>query len=176
MHERLYLRRLERFCEGRGISVVRNSLVAGILGRVEERRIVLRAGLNLGQQLLTLSHELTHLMLHCNVLPRIDRTVCEYEAEAVERWVGAALEVAPHACESLDMATMTDGLLACSVVRVRWAAQVLLHVARDGGVAPFPQRLHPQAAVQVDTASGEEIILNNELHGMRDFFGLTQPL
>jgi len=176
MNGRLYLYRLERFCEANGIPVVRNSLVAGTLGRVEERRIVLRAGLSLGQQLLTLSHELTHLMLHCNALPRIDRTVCEYEAEAVERWVGAVLKVAPPAHQPFDIATVTDDLLACSVVRVRWAAQLLLHVAQDGAAMAILHHLHAQAAIQVDAAPGEEIIFNNELHGVRDFIRLTQPL
>ena len=176
MNGRLYLFRLERFCAENGIPVVRNSLISGVLGRVEERRIVLRSGLSLGQQLLTLSHELTHLMLHCNAVPRIDRTVCEYEAEAVERWVGAVLKVAPPAHEVFDIASVTDNLLACSVVRVRWAAQLLLRVAQDGTAVAMPHRLHAQAAVQVDAAPGEEIILHNELHGVRDFIRLTQPL
>jgi hypothetical protein len=176
MNGRLYLSRLERFCEANGIRVVRNVLVAGILGRVEKRRIVLRAGLSLGQQVLTLSHELTHLMLHCHAQPRIDRTVCEYEAEAVERWVGAVLKLASPAHEPFDIATVTDDLLACSVVRVRRAAALILRVAQDGATVAIPPHLHAQAAVQVDAATGEEITLNNELHGVRDFIRLTQPL
>ena len=176
MNEGLYLHRLERFCESCGIPVVRDSLIAGILGKVEERRIVLRAGLSLGQQLLTLTHELTHLMLHCNVLPRIDRTVCEYEAEAVEKWVGAVLQVVPYADEEFDVATATDDLLACSVTRVRWTAQLLLTVARGSVPVTFPQLLQTQAAVEVDAAPGEEIIFNNELHGVRDLIRLTQAL
>src|ERR1700733_3498139 len=98
----IYIGRLEQFAESCGVPVVRNSLVAGVLGQIEERRIVLRAGLTLEQQLLTLVHELTHLIIHCNANPRVDRTVCEYEAEAVERWVGAVLSAGPSAADGLD--------------------------------------------------------------------------
>jgi hypothetical protein len=165
---RLYIHRLERFSESRGAAVVRNSLTAGVLGRLQDRRIVLRVGLSLEQQLLTLVHELTHLMIHCNVSPRINRTVCEYEAEAVERWVGSVLKVAPHT-DALDLATITDDLLACSVLRVRSAANMLLRVAQDNS-------LQPQAAVEVDAPAGKEIIFDDELRGMCDLIGLTQPL
>jgi hypothetical protein len=166
---RLYIQRLERFSESRGAPVDRNSLTAGVLGRLQDRRIVLRAGLSPEQELLTLVHELTHLMIHRNVSPRINRTVCEYEAEAVERWVGGVLRVAPHADDALDLATITDDLLACSVVRVRAAAITLLRIARG-------ESLQAQAAVEVDASAGEEVIFDDELRGMRDLIGLTQPL
>ena len=123
-----YIDRLEEFAARVGAPVLRNTLTRGVWGRVEERRIVLRAGLTLEQQLLTLAHELTHLIAHCNARPRLNRTVCEYEAEAVERWVGAALRVSPSADEP-DL-SFTDDLLACSVVRVRWAADTLVSAAR----------------------------------------------
>lgn len=122
------VRHLERFSLERGVPVIRNSMTPGVLGRVEERRILLRAGLGVEQQVLTLVHELTHLIAHVNARPQINRTVCEYEAEAVERWVGSELGVPPY--ERIDPATVTDDLLACSAVRVRWAARTLLGAAR----------------------------------------------
>jgi IrrE N-terminal-like domain len=129
---RLYIDRLERFSVQCGATVVRNSLAGEVLGRVEGRRIVLRSGLSLEQRLLTLVHELTHLIAHYNVNPRLNRTVCEYEAEAVEKWLGVELKVSPYAQAGLDVASLTDDLLAGSVIRVRWAAATLLRVARDG--------------------------------------------
>jgi hypothetical protein len=136
----LYIDRLEQFSVHCGATVTRNSLAGGVLGRVEGRRIVLRSGLSLEQQVLTLAHELTHLIVHCDARPRLNRTVCEYEAEAVERWVGVELKVSPHVEEGLDVATLTDDLLAGSVVRVRWAARRLLSAARDGASAAADYR------------------------------------
>lgn len=176
MNLRIPLYRLEQFAAYCGVPVVRNALVAGVLGRVEERRIVLRAGLSPEQQLLTLVHELTHLLIHCHVIPRINRTVCEYEAEAVEKWVGTALHATPPAAEDLDESTLTEDLLACSVVRVRWAAHTLISVARGGDVALKPRNLQTQAAVEIDASAREKIVLHDELHGLRDFIGLAQPL
>ena len=169
------IRRLEQFAGGRGAPVVRDSLIAGVLGRVEERRIILRRGLSLKQQLSTLVHELTHLIIHCNAQPPINRTVCEYEAEAVERWVCDALHsITPVA--DLNAATLTDDLLASSVVRVRWAAHLILSIARGGVLAAAPDSLQPQPAVQIDATAGEEIVFNDELHGVRDFIRLAEPL
>jgi hypothetical protein len=144
MHLRLYIDRLEQFSVHCGATVIRNSLVGGVLGRVEGRRIVLRSGLSLERQVLTLAHELTHLIAHCNVSPRLNRTVCEYEAEAVERWVGAELKVPPYAEEGLDFSSLTDDLLAGSVVRVRWVARTLVSAARDG-VSAAVERARLQA-------------------------------
>jgi IrrE N-terminal-like domain len=144
MHLKLYIDRLEQFSVHCGATVIRNSLVGGVLGRVEGRRIVLRSGLSLERQVLTLAHELTHLIAHCNVSPRLNRTVCEYEAEAVERWVGAELKVSPYAEEGLDVSSFTDDLLAGSVVRVRWVASTLVSAARDG-VSAAVERARLQA-------------------------------
>jgi len=144
MHLKLYIDRLEQFSVHCGATVIRNSLVGGVLGRVEGRRIVLRSGLSLERQVLTLAHELTHLIAHCNVSPRLNRTVCEYEAEAVERWVGAELKVSPYAEEGLDFSSLTDDLLAGSVVRVRWVARTLVSAARDG-VSAAVERARLQA-------------------------------
>jgi IrrE N-terminal-like domain len=144
MHLKLYIDRLEQFSVHCGATVIRNSLVGGVLGRVDGRRIVLRSGLSLERQVLTLAHELTHLIAHCNVSPRLNRTVCEYEAEAVERWVGAELKVSPYAEEGLDFSSLTDDLLAGSVVRVRWVARTLVSAARDG-VSAAVERARLQA-------------------------------
>jgi hypothetical protein len=144
MHLKLYIDRLEQFSVHCGATVIRNSLVGGVLGRVEGRRIVLRSGLSLERQVLTLAHELTHLIAHCNVSPRLNRTVCEYEAEAVERWVGAELKVPPYAEEGLDVSSLTDDLLAGSVVRVRRVARTLVSAARDG-VSAAVERARLQA-------------------------------
>jgi hypothetical protein len=135
----LYIDRLEQFSVCCGARVFRNSLAGGVLGRLEERRIVLRTGLSLEQQVLTLAHELTHLIAHCKASPRLNRTVCEYEAEAVERWVGAELKVAPYDEEGIDVSTCTDDLLAGSVLRVRWAARTIVMAARDGAPAALRQ-------------------------------------
>ena len=171
----LYIERLESLARRCGITVLRHSLEAGVLGRIEERRIVLRARLTPAQELLTLVHELSHLLLHRDVSPPLDRTICEYEAEAVERWVGTVLRIEPYDDNLEVLETVTDGLLACSVKRVRCASLLLLEIAR--GMPAFQnRRLQTQSAVQVDTAAGEEVILNNELRGVRDFIRLTQPL
>ena len=130
MRLQLYIDRLEKFSLRCGAPVMRNSLALGVLGCVEDCRIVLRVGLSLEQEVLTLAHELTHLIAHCNARPRLNRTVCEYEAEAVEKWVGAELKVAPYALDGTDVASVTDDLLADSVVRVRWAACALVNAAR----------------------------------------------
>src|SRR3984957_10742957 len=108
MHLKLYIDRLEQFSVHCGATVIRNSLVGGVLGRVEGRRIVLRRGLSLERQVLTLAHELTHLIAHCNVSPRLNRTVCEYEAQAGERWVGAESKVGTTAGAGGDVAAFTD--------------------------------------------------------------------
>ena len=171
-----YVRRLEQFAEHCGVPVVRNCLQANVLGRVERRRIVLRTGLNLEQQLLTLVHELTHLTIHRDAWPAIDRTICEYEAEAVERWVGAVLGVRPWLDDDFDASSITDDLLACSVLRVRWAALKLLNVARDCSLPADQIPLDTQTTVEVDASSREKVILDDELRGMRDLIGHTQPL
>jgi hypothetical protein len=170
------VRRLEQYAARCGVPVVRNSLVPGVLGQIEERRIVLRAGLGLEQQLLTLVHELTHRIVHCNASSPLNRTVCEYEAEAVERWVGAALNVGPWAGDDVDTDTMTEDLLACSVVRVRWASHLILQIARDSAIGLKAPYLQSQAAVEIDAAAGKEIVFNDELDGVRNLIRLAQAL
>ncbi|HEX3397854.1 MAG TPA: ImmA/IrrE family metallo-endopeptidase, partial [Steroidobacteraceae bacterium] len=95
-----------------------------VVGRIDARQIVLRSGLSKEQQLLTLIHELTHYLAHGEA--QLDRTVCEYEAEAVEKLVAGQLGLKDSTGMPIDLATVTDDLLACSVARVRHAARTLL--------------------------------------------------
>jgi hypothetical protein len=172
-----FIDRLEVFAERRGAPVIRGSLGAAVLGRAAKGRVVLRAGLSKQQQLLTLVHELTHLLVHCEATTRLNRTVCEYEAEAVEKWVGMQLGLPAYGREHADSHGdpdgdpfgITDDLLKCSVVRVRWAARILL------GAAIGSERLQAQAAVEVDAPPGEEIVLDDELGGVGDFIGIPEP-
>ena len=61
---------------------------------MDENQIVLRSGLSQEQQFLTLVHELTHFLAH-RPDAQLNRTVCEYEAEAVEKLVAAQLASKP---------------------------------------------------------------------------------
>ena len=149
--------------------MIRGALGASVLGCAGKGRLVLRAGLSKEQQLLTLVHELTHLLMHCEATPRLNRTVCEYEAEAVEKWVGMQLGLPAYSREHADPFGVTDDLLKCSVMRVRWAARILLSAALGS------ECLQTQAAVEVDAPPGEEIVLDDELGGMGDFIGIPEP-
>ena len=145
-----FIDRLERFAVLRGITVHRTALGPWVLGRMQEKHVVLRCGLSKEQQLLTLIHELTHFLAHSDGHERLDRTVCEYEAEAVERLVAGQLGLKDAMQAPIDLATVTDDLLACSVARVRWVALVLCNAAR--GAAPVARRaecLQTQAAVEI---------------------------
>ncbi len=117
---------LEEFCALRGVSVFRTSLSPWVAGRMHENQIVLRRGLSQEQQLLTLIHELTHFLAH-KPEPQLNRTVCEYEAEAVEKLVSGHLGIGIRGRgDPIDLNTVTDDLLAGSVARVRWVARTLL--------------------------------------------------
>ncbi len=144
-----FIDRLERFSALRGITVFRTPLSPWVLGRMEARQVVLRSGLSKEKQLLTLIHELTHFLAHTEA--QLDRTVCEYEAEAVEKLVAGQLGIKDSMGEAIDLATVTDDLLACSVARVRWAAATLLNAVQ--GVKPVAHcctdQLEAQAAIQI---------------------------
>jgi IrrE N-terminal-like domain len=137
--------RLEEFSTLQGVAVFRTPLSAWVAGRVEENQIVLRRGLSKEQQLLTLIHELTHFLAH-RAGEQLDRTVCEYEAEAVEKLVAGQLGL-KNLGTPIDLTTVTDDLLACSVVRVRWVARTLLTALQDA--MPSADRLEAQAPVQI---------------------------
>jgi IrrE N-terminal-like domain len=158
-----FIDRLEEFSARRGVSVFRTPLSPWVVGRMDEKQIVLRSGLSKEKQLLTLIHELTHFLAH-RPEEQLNRTVCEYEAEAVEKLVGARLGLKNFGA-AIDPTTATDDLLACSVSRVLWVARILLAAAQDvkpaahrltqaaHGPTPAAQigaeRLQPQAAVEV---------------------------
>ena len=116
--------RLEEFSTLHGVSIFRIPLSPWVVGCMDENQIVLRSGLSKEQQLLTLVHELTHFLAHRG-REQLDRTVCEYEAEAVEKLVAGQLGLKDSGT-AIDLTTVTDDLLACSVARVRWVARILL--------------------------------------------------
>jgi hypothetical protein len=165
-----FIDRLEQFAARRGVMVLRTPLCAGVLGQVQDKRMTLRSGMSKEQQLLTLIHELTHVLVHSENSGRLNRTVCEYEAEAVESLVAGELGLKDATHWPIDSSAATDDLLACSVVRVRVAAGTLLAAARGRG------GLESQAAVEIQATAGKKIILDDELRGMRDFVRLTQTL
>jgi hypothetical protein len=131
-----FIDRLERFSALHGVAVFRTPLSPWVVGRTDGRQIVLRSGLSQERQLLTLLHELTHFLAHTEA--QLDRTVCEYEAEAVEKLVAGQLGLKDSMGVAIDLATVTDDLLACSVTRVRRVARTLLSAA-----------LETQAAVEI---------------------------
>jgi IrrE N-terminal-like domain len=131
-----FIDRLEQFSALHGVAVFRTPLSPWVLGRMDEKQIVLRSGLSKERQLLTLLHELTHFLAHTD--PHLDRTVCEYEAEAVEKLVAGQLGLKDAMGFAIDLSEVTDDLLACSVARVRRVARTLLSAA-----------LETQAAVEI---------------------------
>jgi hypothetical protein len=140
---------LEEFSARHGVSVFRTHLSPWVVGRTHGRQIVLRGGLSQEEQLLTLIHELTHFLAH-RAEAQLNRTVCEYEAEAVEKLVAGQLGL-EDSSTAIDLTTVTDDLLACSVARVRWVARTLLTALQDvKPAAPIaPDRLQAQAAIQI---------------------------
>jgi IrrE N-terminal-like domain len=148
--------RLEEFSALCGVSVFRIPLSPWVVGRMDENQIVLRSGLSKEQQLLTLIHELTHFLAH-RAGEQLDRTVCEYEAEAVEKLVAGRLGLKDLGI-AIDLTTVTDDLLACSVARVQWVARILLAAVQDAGPSAHggkpgadlaADRLQAQAAVKI---------------------------
>jgi hypothetical protein len=120
---------LETFSAQQGVSVFRTHLSPWVVGHTHGRQIVLRSGLSKEQQLLTLVHELTHFLAH-RPDAQLNRTVCEYEAEAVEKLVAVQLGLKGLGT-AIDLNTVTDDLLACSVTRVRWVARTLITAVQD---------------------------------------------
>jgi hypothetical protein len=151
-----FIDRLAQFSALHGVAVFRTSLSPWVVGRLADKQIVLRSGLSKEKQLLALLHELTHLLAHSEAT--LNRTVCEYEAEAVEKLVAGQLGLKDSMGAPIDLATVTDDLLACSVARVRWVARTLLAAVQDAksaahiveAAAPIAaDRLQAQAAVQI---------------------------
>jgi hypothetical protein len=131
---------LEEFSALQGVAVLRTRLSPWVVGRMDENQIVLRSGLSQEQQFLTLVHELTHFLAH-RPDAQLNRTICEYEAEAVEKLVAAQLGL-NDLDTAIDLGEVTDDLLACSVTRVRWVARTLLTAVQEN-------RLQTQPAVQI---------------------------
>jgi hypothetical protein len=121
---------LEAFSAQQGVSVLRAPLRPWVVGHTQGRQIVLRSGLSKERQLLTLVHELTHFLAHRSE-HQLNRTVCEYEAEAVEKLVACQLGLKDQGAD-IDLNAVTDDLLACSVTRVRWVARTLLAAVATG--------------------------------------------
>jgi hypothetical protein len=120
---------LHHFARRRGAAVRYASLPHGIGGCVDGGRIVLRADLSPQQELLTLAHELTHVLAHvASVRARTPRAICEYEAEAVERLIAQRLGFAAAEFEYCmsESPPFPDGLLADSVTRVWGVARTLI--------------------------------------------------
>jgi hypothetical protein len=137
---------LEQFSARHGVAVHRTALSPWVEGSMDEKQLVLRSGLSKERQLLTLIHELTHFLAHRPDL-QLNRTVCEYEAEAVEKLVAGQLGL-KELGSAIDLTTVTDNLLACSVARVRWVARTLLAAVQD--VAPAARMVKTAAPIAAD--------------------------
>src|SRR5450631_4394286 len=125
------LNALHRFAWRSGASVGYARLPACVSGCLDRDQIVLRIGLAPEQELLTLVHELTHVIAHvASVRASTHRTVCEYEAEAVEHLIAQRLGLGAAEFEAFagEIPPFTEGLLADSVTRVCSAASTLLAV------------------------------------------------
>ena len=131
---------LHSFARRAGASVDYANLPKCIGGCLDHDRILLRAGLAPEQELLTLVHELTHVMAHgASARSRTQRTVCEYEAEAVECLIAQRLGFGASGFEAFtgEVCTFPDGLLADSVARVGAVASTLLAVLDRQPLARF---------------------------------------
>ncbi len=163
-----YIRSIEDYMARLDATLVRTPLPEWVHGRTHLNGIALRAGLAPEQELLALVHELAHWLTHQRrERHRLDSTIFEYEAEAVERLVMARLglphpEVLANHCGDDHP---TDNLLAASVTRVQWASDQICSALSE-----------PQTAVDLETAPGKKVVLEYELHRMSDFIGSTQAL
>ena len=166
---------LEAYIERGGARLMRSSLPPGVHGRIYRDQITLRLGLSPEQELTALIHELTHWLAHRDAHRTIDCTLFEYEAEAVEALVLARLglrnsrfeRAAPH------QFLPTDNLLSVSVARVIAASA---RISAALGLEAEMPRSEAQAAIDLDAAAGEEIVLEYEQYGMGDFLGLPEAL
>jgi hypothetical protein len=149
-----FIDRLEEFSARQGVSVFRTHLSPWVVGRTHGREVVLRSRLSKEQQLLTLVHELTHFLAH-RPEAQLNRTVCEYEAEAVEKLVAGCLGL-KNLGTAIDPGEVTDDLLACSVARVRWVARTLLTALQD--VKPAAHSVTPVAHTKADRLQAQAAV------------------
>jgi hypothetical protein len=132
------LNALRRFARRSGASVGYANLPDCIGGCLDRDQIVLRVGRAPEQELLTRVHELIHVIAHvASVRASTHRTICEYEAEAVEQLIAQRLGFRAAGIESFtgELLCVPDGLLADSVTRVCSVASTLLAVLAPPGVA-----------------------------------------
>jgi len=162
---------LETYIARSGARLARGPLPECIQGRVFCDLITLRADLSPQQELLTLVHELTHWLVHRDACCRMDCTLFEYEAEAVEALVMARL--VPDAIDVVDGANPTDNLLRASAARVRCASA---HICGALGIDPEIRASETQAPIDLEAATGKEIILKYEQHGVGNFLGSSEAL
>jgi len=172
---------LRFFAARLGIPVECCPLPAFVLGRTLPDRIRLSPLLSCEEELRVLIHELAHWLLHRPPAVQAERpagalqtTIHEYEAEAVEALVLERLGLRDPHVEAADPLARFDpdptaGLLAASVHRARGAAERLA-----AALAQSPGGLESQAAVELQASTGEEVVLEDETHGMRNLLGLTQ--
>ena len=166
-----YILALEAYIARSGARLARGPLPECIQGRVFFDLITLRADLSPQQELLTLVHELTHWLVHRDACCRMDCTLFEYEAEAVEALVMARL--VPDAIDVVDGANPTDNLLRASAARVRCASA---HICGALGIDPEIRASETQAPIDLEAATGKEIILKYEQHGVGNFLGSSEAL
>jgi hypothetical protein len=161
-----HIESLEAYCERAGATLVRTKLPREVQGLSCRNLITLRAGLSPEQELLTLVHELTHLLLHRETLDGMERTRFEYEAEAVEALVMQRLGL-PHPlrCVHFEGESPTDNLLSSSVARVIWASRRICGALGLDGA----RSLEAKAPVHLEAAAREEIVFEYEHHGVGNF-------
>jgi hypothetical protein len=170
-----YIHALEAYIRRSGARLARAALPECVHGRVYRDLITLRTGLSPKQELVALVHELAHWLAHRDARCRMDCTLFEYEAEAVEALVMARLDL-PHAAvdeSAVDLASPTDNLLSASVARVIWASTRICDAL---GVGAETQVSEPQASINLEAAPGKEIVFEYEQHGMGDFLGSPEAL
>jgi hypothetical protein len=115
-----HIRVLEHFAASEGLTLCRLPMAEWQLGQVRGNHIRLRAGLIPEEELPTLVHELTHWLVHRAVCTGSERTIWEYEAEAVEAFVLGRLGLQDLVADpsGFTAADSVEALLAQSKVRV----------------------------------------------------------
>jgi hypothetical protein len=169
-----HLSALEIYMARNGVNLSRDVLPDCVHGRVSRDRITLRTGLSPEQEFIALVHELAHWLVHRDVSCRVDRTLFEYEAEAVESLVLARLGLTYSARgrTPFGRGSPTDNLLSASVLRVTSASDWICLAFSE----PGQDESEPQASVYFQTAASEEIVFEDERYGMGDFLGLPEAL
>jgi hypothetical protein len=166
---------LETYIEHSGAHLQRAELPPCVHGRICRNLITLRADLDPEEELAALVHELAHWLAHRNTRRAIDCTLYEYEAEAVEALVMARLGLPRSSFDSVApyRSSPTDNLLSASVARV---TAVSARICAALGLEAQMPALEAQAAIDLDTAAGKEIVFEYEQYGMGDFLRLPEAL